>query len=424
MNQLFWEIVGWLGYLQRTAVVAQVLLILGLSVGWHLSNPQRRFESLHPALRLLVAPIAMLFIAWLIELPGGKTGLVSYAGLCWLGWNLLNLLNQLLQLLLPTSSVHQLESRLLRPLFLVLVGLNLISKFDNPADLGVIKLGSLFGEILTVNNLVVALLVTYLLLVGTKLPAAGLAWMLQKLLSCSDSSRKALELIVRYVVVGIGITAVGFHIGLNSTALVAIAGGLSVGLGFGIKEVFSNFISGIWLLFEGSVRPGEILMVDGDPCEVRKLGLRATLLWRDRDNAELLIPNQMFFTAQATSYTATDRMRRSEIRVGAAYRHDPQLVLKLLEQTALNVPRVLNHPAPRALQVHYGDSAIEYSLRYWISDPMNNIGIVSEVNQAIWTAFKREGIEIPFPQQVNTVREIPPFRSEPDAGDNPPVSLR
>ena len=424
MNQLFWEIVGWLGYLQRTAVVAQVLLILGLTVGWHLSNPQRRFESLHPALRLLVAPIAMLFIAWLIELPGGKTGLVSYAGLCWLGWNLLNLLNQLLQRLLPVSSIHQLESRLLRPLFLVLVGLNLISKFDNPADLGVIKLGSLFGEILTVNNLVVALLVTYLLLVGTKLPAAGLAWMLQKLLSCSDSSRKALELIVRYVVVGIGITAVGFHIGLNSTALVAIAGGLSVGLGFGIKEVFSNFISGIWLLFEGSVRPGEILMVDGDPCEVRKLGLRATLLWRDRDNAELLIPNQMFFTAQATSYTASDRMRRSEIRVGAAYRHDPQLVLKLLEQTALSVPRVLNHPAPRALQVHYGDSAIEYSLRYWISDPMNNIGIVSEVNQAIWTAFKRDGIEIPFPQQVNTVREIPAFRSEPGAGDNPPVSLR
>ena len=98
MNQLFWEIVGWLGYLQRSGVVAQVLLILGLTVGWHLSNPQRRFESLHPALRLLVAPIAMLFIAWLIELPGGKTGLVSYAGLCWLGWNLLNLLNQLQQL--------------------------------------------------------------------------------------------------------------------------------------------------------------------------------------------------------------------------------------------------------------------------------------------------------------------------------------
>ena len=422
MKQLLWEILGWLGYLQRSGVVAQVLLILGLGVGWHLSNPQQRLRSLNPALRLLVAPIAMLLIAWLIELAGGKTGLVNYAGLCWLGWNLLNLLKRLLLLLLPASSIHELESRLLRPLFLVLVSLNLISKFDNPADLGVIKLGSLFGETLTVNNLIIAILVTYLLLVGTKLPAAGMAWILQKLISCSDSSRKALELIIRYVVVGIGITAVGFHIGLNSTALVAIAGGLSVGLGFGIKEVFSNFISGIWLLFEGSVRPGEILMVDGDPCEVRKLGLRATLLWRDRDNAELLIPNQMFFTAQATSYTATDRMRRSEVRVGAAYRHDPQVVLKLLEQTALSVPRVLKNPAPKALQVQYGDSAIEYAVRYWISDPMSNIGIVSEVNQAIWTAFKREGIEIPFPQQVNTVREIPPLRSA-GVGDNPPVSL-
>jgi len=91
MSQLLWEILGWLGYLQRSAVVAQLLLILGLSVGWHLINPQRRLGNLHPALRLLVAPIAMLLIAWLIELPGGKTGLVSYAGICWLGWNLRNL---------------------------------------------------------------------------------------------------------------------------------------------------------------------------------------------------------------------------------------------------------------------------------------------------------------------------------------------
>ena len=412
MNQLLWEILGWLGYLQRGPVVAQVLLIIGLCVGWHQCKPSRPLQNLHPTLQLLVPPIAVLLIAWLITLPGGKTGLVTYAGLCWLGWNLLSLLQKLLLCFIPESSVHQLEARLLRPIFLVLVSLNLISQFDNPADLGVIKLGSLFGEDLTVSSLFVAMIVTYLLLIGTKLPATGTAWLLQLLLNCSDSTRKALELIIRYLVIGVGITAVGFHIGLNSTALVAVAGGLSVGLGFGIKEVFSNFISGIWLLFEGSVRPGEVLMVENDPCEVRKLGLRATLLWRSRDNAELLIPNQMFFTAQAISYTATDRMRRSEIRVSAAYRHEPQLVLSLLEQTALTVSRVLNDPEPKALMVHYGDSSIQYSLRYWISDPLTNLGIVSEVNQAIWTAFKREGIEIPFPQQVNTIREIPPIKTD------------
>ena len=163
-------------------------------------------------------------------------------------------------------------------------------------------------------------------------------------------------------------------------------------------------------------------MVDEDPCEVRKLGLRATLLWRVRDNAELLIPNQMFFTDQAISYTATDSLRRSEILIGAAYHHDPHVVIRLLETTARTVPRVLHQPSPKAFQVQYGDSAIEYSLRYWIADPMTNMGVVSEVNQAIWTAFKRERIEIPFPQRVNTIREVPTIRPETGAADSPPGS--
>jgi small-conductance mechanosensitive channel len=215
-------------------------------------------------------------------------------------------------------------------------------------------------------------------------------------------------------VVGIGILAVAFHVGFNGTALLAIAGGLSVGLGFGIKEVFSNFVSGLWLLFEGSVRPGEVLMIDGDPCEVRKLGLRATLLWRDRDNAELLIPNQTFFTEAATTYTASDRMRRSQVSVGAAYHHDPSAVIALLEATALSVPRVLKHPAPKGLLLSYGDSAINYALRFWIANPMDNVGICSEVNQAIWSAFKQHNIEIPFPQQVEYSMVWPPERQQPN----------
>jgi len=173
-----------------------------------------------------------------------------------------------------------------------------------------------------------------------------------------------------------------------------------VGLGFGIKEIFSNFISGLWLLFEGSVRPGEVLMIDGDPCEVRRLGLRATVLWRDRDNAELLIPNQSFFTQDATTYTGSDRLRRSQVTITAALQHDPATVIQLLEQTAATVPGVLATPPPRALLVSYGDWAVNYALRFWIANPMNNISSCSAVNQAIWTAFKTHGIEIPYPQQV------------------------
>jgi small-conductance mechanosensitive channel len=354
-------------------------------------------------LSLLVACALILASA---ELPYALT---MQLGVIWLGWYGLNLLRSVLLRWLPNNRVHQLESRLLRPAYLVLAGLVLISSVDSLQDLAVAPMGELFGVAISAGKLFQALVVIYLVLVGCGPPAAGLAWLVQRAVGMSEGSRKAMELMLQYALV-----AVAVHLGLNTTALIAIAGGLSVGLGFGIKEVFSNFVSGLWLLFEGSVRPGEVLMLDGDPCEVRRLGLRATLLWRDRDNAELLIPNQTFFTEAATTYTASDRMRRSQVSVGAAYHHDPGEVIALLEATALEVPRVLHQPAPKALLLSYGDSAINYALRFWIANPMDNVGICSEVNQAIWHAVKRQNIEIPFPQQVEYSMVWPPEQHRPN----------
>ena len=157
MNELFWEIVGWFGYLQRGAEISQVLLIAGISVAWRLTAHQRWRVKAHRSLRLMVGPVAVLLTAWLIGAGGGKTGLISYAGFCWLGWNLLSLLRKGLQRFIPTEQVRSLESRLLRPLYLVVAGLNLISQFDNPADLGVIKLGNLFGVAINLNTLVLSL---------------------------------------------------------------------------------------------------------------------------------------------------------------------------------------------------------------------------------------------------------------------------
>jgi small-conductance mechanosensitive channel len=365
--------------------------------------PQLRPWAYTP-LALLVLVAACLLLA-LLGLP---YGLSAQLGVLWLGWYGLNLLKPLLQRWLGMEPARQLDSRLLRPGYLLLAAVVLISTLDSLRDLAVAPLGIVLGVKLNAGRLFNAVLIIYLVLVGSGPPAAGVAWLAQRAVGTSDGSRKALELILRYAVVGMGLAGVGVHLGLNTTALIAVAGGLSVGLGFGIKEVFSNFVSGLWLLFEGSVRPGEVLMLDGDPCEVRRLGLRATLLWRDRDNAELLIPNQAFFTEAATSYTASDRMRRSQVMVGAAYHHDPAEVIALLEATALQVPRVLPEPAPKGLLLSYGDSAINYALRFWIANPMDNVSICSEVNQAIWHAFKREGIEIPFPQQVQYELPGPP----------------
>jgi len=412
MRTLLLEVFGWLGYLERPGVVLQLLLVAGLVLGTRMVRRRRLLTKLPSQ---AITPLALsVLVAWVLILAavGIPYALTALLGVIWLGWYGLNRLRRVLLRWLPDTRVHQLESRLLRPAYLLLAALVLISELDSLQDLAVAPLGKLFGVAISAGKLFQALLVIYLVLVGCGPPAAGLAWLMQRAVGMSEGSRKAMELMLRYAVVGIGLVAVAVHLGLNTTALIAVAGGLSVGLGFGIKEVFSNFVSGLWLLFEGSVRPGEVLMLDGDPCEVRKLGLRATLLWRDRDNAELLIPNQTFFTEAATTYTASDRMRRSQVNVGAAYHHDPAEVIALLEATALQVPRVLHNPAPKALLISYGDFAINYALRFWIANPMDNVTICSEVNQAIWRAFREHNIEIPFPQQVEYSMVWPPEQQQ------------
>ena len=416
MNTLLLEIISWLGYLERPEVILQLVVSLGLITLCRLGRDYRWIKRL-PSWAYSPLALSLLALASLVShLLGLPHGLSSMVGLFWLGWLGLNLLNRLLHRWLPEQRVQQLDSRLLRPVYLLTTALILISSLESLQELAVLPLGTVMGIPLYLGRLLTAVVMGYLVLVASGPPAAGVAWLAQRALHISPGSRKAMELMLQYLVVGLGLLAMAFHLGLNSTALIAVAGGLSVGLGFGIKEVFSNFVSGLWLLFEGSVRPGEVLMIDGDPCEVRRLGPRATLLWRDRDNAELLIPNQSFFTDRTTTYTATDRMRRSQVNVGAAYHHDPTAVMALLEATALQVPRVLPEPHPKALMLNYGDFAINYALRFWIAQPMDNASICSEVNQAIWHAFQQHGIEIPFPQQVNYELLGPPQGpSQPDA---------
>jgi small-conductance mechanosensitive channel len=400
MNVLVQEMLGWTGYLERPAVLVQLLLVgLGLVVyvlGWE----HRRGEGpagLHQRLRLLGGLALGILVLAALRQP---VGLALTLLLLLSGWFGLGLLRSALKRVLSEREVQQLDTGLLRPLYLLLALYVLVRQVDSPQDLALIPLGEWFGAPVTLGQVFVSALVVYVVAVGSGPPAQALAWIFQRLIGNSDGGRRAMALVFRYIAVAIGVVWTLDQIGFNRTAIVAVAGGLSVGLGFGVKEVFSNFISGLWLLFEGSVRPGDVLFIDGDPCEVRSSGLRAAILWRDRDNAELVVPNQIFFTDTTITYTGSDRMRRSQILVGAHYRHDPQEVMEVLEATARANPSVLPLPAPKALLLSYGDSSINYALRFWIADPMRNVSICSEVQAAVWRAFRSHGIEIPFPQRV------------------------
>jgi potassium efflux system protein len=426
MNELLVISQGWLGYLERWPVSLQLLVGLGPLLALTLVG--RRLPRQHPLQRRrrLWTLAAMALGTGLLGAFGVATGLAVFLALVYAGWIAIGLLQQQLHARLDAQVLRQLDSGLLRPLFVIVASLMLLNKIANVDDLAVLPLGSWLGSSLNIGQVCRAFLTLYLLIAGSGPLGRLLSQLFGGLLNLRSGSRRALGLLIRYAVVGVGLVWTLDHLGFNRTALLAVAGGLSVGLGFGVKEVFANFVSGLWLLFEGSVRPGEVLCIDDEACEVRSLGLRAAVVWRERDNTELLIPNQTFLTSTTITFTGTDGMRRCQVEVGAAYHHPPREVMALLVQTAARVPGVLAKPAPVALTLLYNESSVDYALRFWIHDPMEGPGVSSAVRSAIWDAFEAEGIEIPLPQRVlHHSDEQPSHRAEarvlasPDQGSGP-----
>lgn len=407
------EVVTWLGYLQRGSVLLQLAIVVTTVVLEKRSQWNRRLNSeLFRSLIALTAPVMLILLGAAIKAFGFPGGLVQYLAMLWLLWRLFKPINLLVEQRFPNLPVNELDRMLFRPLLLVFTVLSFFQILGSRESLSIIEIGDVFGVTLTVGKLFSALTITYLIVAYAKRPAALVAWLGGHYIGLKPQGQRALEVILQYSVIGVGVMAVAYYIGINGTALVAVAGGLSVGIGFGIKEIISNFISSLWLLFEGSVRPGEILMINGDPCTVRKLGLRATQLRRGRDGAELLIPNQNFFTQEAESYTAEETSRRDAVEVGAAYHHDPQQVIALLVQVGRDHPRVLDYPPPEAFTTAFADSSINYKLLFWVRNPLEAFVVGSDLRQAIWTAFEDNGIGIPFPQRQVYPMEWPPSKDQ------------
>ena len=149
-------------------------------------------------------------------------------------------------------------------------------------------------------------------------------------------------------------------------------------------------------------------MVENEPCRVKSLGLRATVLRRQRDEAELLIPNQVLFASQAESFTAGENYRRESVVVGAAYHHAPQQVIALLEEIAQSHKRVLSKPAAQAFAIDFADSSITYKLKFSVRNPLEALPVGSELRQQIWSAFEENNITIPFPQRQVYPMQWPP----------------
>jgi potassium efflux system protein len=406
MNQLLYVLLGWLGLITRGSVLWQLLAILLLLVayrGWRLSHPAPT-TSWGPVFAKLVLAALLAVGGVLLPALGIPGGLLGLFGQLTLVWTALAALRLVLRRYLPAEEVQNYWIKAVAPLFALLALAGLVNRFDGLAFLNEVPMLKLFNEPLSLGQLLMLLGLPYFLVVLSDLPVALIGWLAGRLLGLSEGNRKALELVVRYLLIGIGVLWLADQIGLNATAIAAIAGGLSVGLGFGIKEVFSNFVSGLWLLFEGALQPGEVLLFNGDVVTVRKLGLRAATLLRKSDNAELVVPNQTFFTETTTTYTGTQELRCGFLKVRADYKHNPDQVMSLLVDIAKSNPLVLTDPAPSVSIGNLGDFAIEYGLDFWMKDPTKNGKISGQLRYEILKRFKEEGIEIPKPPYLSSAQ--------------------
>ena len=421
-GEILIEILSWLSFVQRWPVLIQLLVVLVVVLVARtrsilLKRNQRLQRMLNRAglyqrfpdsIRVLVGPALVLLMAGVFALLQVPFGLLRYFGLLWLGWNLFTPLKRLVEKTNPRFPIGEVETTLFKPIYVFTATLSLLSLLGSRENLARIGVANLFGVEITLGKVYTAIVAIYLIVTIASRPAALMAWLSGVIFGVEKRNQRGLELLFRYSVIGIGIIGVAYYIGITGNAFVAIAGGLSVGIGFGTKEIISNFISSIWLLFEGSVRPGEILMIDGDPCTVRKLGLRATQLRRGRDGAELLIPNQNFFTQEAASYTATETSRRDSVVVGAAYRHDPDKIIDLLLEIAADHSKVKKYPPPAAFVTEFAESSINYKMLFWVADPLDAFNVSSDLRRAIWKRFEQDNISIPFPQRQIYPMEWPP----------------
>jgi potassium efflux system protein len=225
-------------------------------------------------------------------------------------------------------------------------------------------------------------------------------------ISIDAASRYAITSVLRYAIV-IGGTLVGFgFLGMRWSQLQWMAAALTVGLGFGLQEIFANFVSGIILLFERPFRVGDVITVGDLSGRVTRIRTRATTVL-DFDNKEIVIPNKTFITGQIINWTLTDTITRVVIRVGVAYSADADKVRTLLLQAAREDERVLAEPEPSCWLLTFGASSLDFELRVFVNTVIHRLEVQNALNTRIMALFAEHGVEIAFPQLDLHVRDLP-----------------
>jgi potassium efflux system protein len=213
----------------------------------------------------------------------------------------------------------------------------------------------------------------------------------------------AVSKLSHYVVIGLGLMVAFAAAGIDLSSLALLAGALGVGIGFGLQAIVNNFVSGLILIFERPIQVDDTIELDTLKGTVKHIGIRASTV-RTFDGAEVIVPNADLISGRVVNWTLSDRLRRIEVPVGVAYGTDPHRLKEILLEVARAQPKALERPEPFVLFQGFGESSLDFFLRFWTSDFENWLTIQSDATYAVHDALDAAGIEIPFPQRTLHIR--------------------
>ncbi|UCH85270.1 MAG: mechanosensitive ion channel [Candidatus Latescibacterota bacterium] len=209
---------------------------------------------------------------------------------------------------------------------------------------------------------------------------------------------QAISIAIHYVVLLFGFFLAVAATGIELSKFTILAGAFGVGVGFGLQNVVNNFVSGLILLAERPIMPGDTVQIGELAGEVKRIGMRSSTV-RTWHGAEVIVPNGNLISNEVINWTLSDKQRRVDINVGVAYGTDPDTVVNILVEVGSNHPDVLKHPPPYALFLGFGDSSLNFELRIWTAHFDRFLRVKSEVTISVEKALKQAGITIPFPQR-------------------------
>ncbi len=249
----------------------------------------------------------------------------------------------------------------------------------------------------TVGDVIVIVAVVIAAWVVSKIVQSALTRAFQRRSVTDHGGQAVIKRLVHYLIMIVGLF-VGLNlVGLTLTSLFAAGAVFAVVIGFALQNLSENFVSGVILMVERSITPEDVLEVEGRVVRVVKMGIRATIA-RTRDDEDVIIPNSLLVTSTVKNYTLRDSLYRVRTVVGVAYSSDMAHVRKVLETTARNFAAREASKDPRVLMTDFGASSVNFEVSIWIEDPWRSRQLISQLNEAIWSAFKQAEISFAFPQ--------------------------